>query len=125
MSPGALHFAKNLQKDFSYYFVNFCLEKKLGGLKGGAFIKGGGGIKTGVYGTYIRNACLQMQLCFNLIWRCLWDSKNKQLHFKTDRFFKLQINSHSLPKIEVKYTYLDCNFNLYGILNMQTEQIYI
>jgi len=43
MPPGALHFAKNLQKDFSYYFVNFCLEKKLGGLKGGAFIRGGGG----------------------------------------------------------------------------------
>jgi len=28
-APGALNFAKNLHKDFSYYFVNFCLEKKL------------------------------------------------------------------------------------------------
>jgi len=36
MPPGALHFAKNLQKDFSYYFVNFCLEKNnFGGPEGG------------------------------------------------------------------------------------------
>ena len=42
MPPGALHFAKNLQKDFSYYFVNLCLQKKyiLGPERGGAFIRG-------------------------------------------------------------------------------------
>ena len=45
MPLGALHFAKNLQKDFSYYFVNFCLEKNnFWGLKGV------GRLLEGVYG---------------------------------------------------------------------------
>jgi len=42
MPPGALQFAKNLQKDLSYYFVNFCLEKFfLGVLKEGVVIRVG------------------------------------------------------------------------------------
>jgi len=36
-APGALHFAKNLQKDFIYYFVNFVILLEWG-------------VKSGVYG---------------------------------------------------------------------------
>jgi len=64
MPPGRYILEKFCKKT-SYYFVNFCLEKIIKNWEG-VFIRGGGGVKSRVYGVYKNptdNDFLQQRWC--------------------------------------------------------------
>jgi len=58
-------------KKASYYYVNFCLEKNLGAWRGG------GGVKSGVYGIYILFCLAKQAYKYSVIMK-LRDKKMSQ-----------------------------------------------